>query len=153
MEEISRKRRILFVHSNDGNHKSRRTASKLLDSRVRRHVMIDIGASRRKPSKDLQFATIVWSLAETPKPQPSTRRSKDTTIRAEKSVTQAPTTGIVVPDIVPHAAPYVEPPILTTLSAFEKEWGEDWYSAYGFTLIMSTGKNAMTYGMLSLILL
>ncbi|KAK3723218.1 hypothetical protein LTR37_001941 [Vermiconidia calcicola] len=35
------------------------------------------------------------------------------------------------------------PPLLHRLSVFEKEWGEDWFSAYGFTLMMVAGKNAM----------
>ncbi|KAK2602916.1 hypothetical protein N8I77_009413 [Diaporthe amygdali] len=141
MEERSKKRRLLFLHANEGNHTSRRTRSKSLDTKIRRHLMIDIGKSRRKPSKDLQFGTLVWPLARTPKTQPSISRGQDSTSR-DDDYSQAPTKDLVAP--ASYTAPYVMPPILYTLSAFEKEWGEDWFSAYGFTLIMVAGKNAMS---------
>ncbi|KAG4276762.1 hypothetical protein FPRO04_01260 [Fusarium proliferatum] len=35
-------------------------------------------------------------------------------------------------------------PRLHALAVFEREWGEDSFSAYGFTLIMTTGQNAMS---------
>lgn len=143
MEEPPNKRRLLFLHANDGNHTSRRTRSKSLDSRIRRHLMVDIGKSRRKPSKNLQFSTLVWPLAETSKTQPSTRRGEDS-ISQDEDHLQAATKELVAP--APYTAPYAMPPILYTLSAFEKEWGEDWFSAYGFTLIMVAGKNAIGSG-------
>lgn len=144
MEEPSKKRRLLFLHANDGKSTSRRTRSKSLDSRVRRHLMADIGKSRRKPSKDLQFVTLVWPLAETSETQPSTCRGEDSTSRHDDHL-QAPAKDLVAPNTAaPYTAPYVMPPILYTLSAFEKEWGEDWFSAYGFTLIMVAGRNAMS---------
>lgn len=148
MEEPSKKRRLLFLHANENNRNptSRRTRSKSLDSRVRRHLMIDIGKSRRKPSKDLQFVTLVWPLAETSKTQPSARRGEDSTSRDDDHL-QAPTKDLVAPDTAaPYTTPYAMPPILYTLSVFEKEWGEDWFSAYGFSLIMVAGKNAMGSG-------
>ncbi|KAG6360618.1 hypothetical protein INS49_011682 [Diaporthe citri] len=143
MEEPSKKRRLLFLPASDGNPTSRRTRSKSLDSRIRRHLMVDIGKSRRKPSKDLQFVTLVWPLAETSKTQPSTRRGEDSTSRDDDHL-KAPTKDLVAPDTAAtYTAPYAMSPILYTLSAFEREWGEDCFSAYGFTLIMVAGKNAM----------
>ncbi|KAI1026277.1 hypothetical protein LB504_011351 [Fusarium proliferatum] len=35
-------------------------------------------------------------------------------------------------------------PTLYAFAVFEREWGEDSFSAYGFTLIMTTGQNAMS---------
>jgi len=32
------------------------------------------------------------------------------------------------------------------MAVFERQWGEDWFSAYGFTLIMVSGKNAIDPG-------
>lgn len=108
--------------------------------------MADIGKSRRKPSKDLQFVTLIWPLAETSKAQPSTRRGEDSTSRDIDHV-QAPTKDLVAPDTAAtYTAPYAMAPILHTLSTFEREWGEDCFSAYGFTLIMVAGKNAMGSG-------
>ena len=146
MEEPSKKRRLLLLHANDGNLTSRRTRDKSLDSRVRRHLMVDIGKSRRKPSKDLQFVTLVWPLAETSEKRPSTRRGEGST-RQDGDHLQAPTKDLVAPDTAAsYTALYAMPPLLHRLSVFEKEWGEDWFSAYGFTLMMVAGKNAMGSG-------
>lgn len=146
MEEPSEKRNFLFLPPDHGKPTSRRTRSKALDSRVRRHLMVDIGKSRRKPSKDSQFVTLVWPLAETPKTQRSRRRGEGSTGRDDDQF-QAPTKDLVAPDTVaPYKPSYATPPILYTLSVFEKEWGEDSFSAYGFTLIMVAGKNAMSSG-------
>ncbi|KAK3369883.1 hypothetical protein B0H63DRAFT_440165 [Podospora didyma] len=99
MEKPQEKKRILFLHANTHNpsHTERRTRNKSLDSKVRRHLMVDIGKSRRKPSKAPQFDTLLTTA-----------------------------------------------PILHALSVFEKEWGEDWFSAYGFTLIIVAGRNALS---------
>lgn len=146
MAESSKKRRLLFLPPNDGNPASRRSRSKSLDSRVRRHLMVDIGKSRRKPSKDIQFVTLVWPLAENSNTQPSTHGGEDSASRDDDYL-QALTTRLVAPgSAVPCTSPYPMPPILYTLSVFEKEWGEDSFSAYGFTLIMVAGKNAMGSG-------
>ncbi|KAK3047060.1 hypothetical protein LTR09_011485 [Extremus antarcticus] len=104
--------------------------------------MVDIGKSRRR-SKDLPFVTIVWPLAEASRTQPSTLRGDDSTTRDVDRL-QACTKEMVAPEpATPYTPPYVMQPLLYTLSIFEKEWGEDWFSAYGFTLIMVAGKNAM----------
>lgn len=146
MEEPSKKRRLLFLPASDGKPTSRRTRSKSLDSRIRRHLMVDIGKSRRKPSKDRQFVTLVWPLAETSRTQPSTGRGEDSTSRDDDNL-QVPTKDLVAPDTTAtYTAPYAMSPILYTLSTFEREWGEDSFSAYGFTLIMVAGKNAMGSG-------
>ncbi len=145
MEEPTKKRRLLFLHAQDGNSTSRRIHNKSLDSRVRRHLMVDIGKSRRR-SKDLPFVTIVWPLAEASRTQPSTLRGDDSTTRDVDRL-QACTKEMVAPEpATPYTPPYVMQPLLYTLSIFEKEWGEDWFSAYGFTLIMVAGKNAMGSG-------
>ncbi|KPM45146.1 hypothetical protein AK830_g1318 [Neonectria ditissima] len=65
MESSTKKRRLLFLNTDPRNPTTQRgTRSKSLDSKVRRHLMVDIGMSRRKPSKTPQFDTFVWSLAE-----------------------------------------------------------------------------------------
>src|SRR4051812_48638998 len=69
MEGTPKKRRLLFLHSDTRNPPTQsRTRNKALDTKVRRHLMVDIGISRRKPSKAPQFETLVWSLAGTPTP-------------------------------------------------------------------------------------
>lgn len=105
--------------------------------------MVDIGKSRRKPSKDRQFVTLVWPLAEFSKTDPSTGTGEDSMSR-DDAQSEAPTKDLVAPDAAAtYTAPYAMSPILYTLSTFEREWGEDSFSAYGFTLIMVAGKNAM----------
>lgn len=149
MEERPKKRRLLFLPASDGNPASHRTRSKSLDSRIRRHLMVDIGKSRRKPSKDRQFVTLVWPLAEFSKTEPSIGTGEDSMSRDDdQSELEASTKDLVSPDAAatytaPYTAPYAMSPILYTLSTFEREWGEDSFSAYGFTLIMVAGKNAM----------
>ncbi|KAH7137524.1 hypothetical protein B0J13DRAFT_506182 [Dactylonectria estremocensis] len=135
MMEPPKKRRLLFLDANDATQ--RRTRSKSLDSKVRRHLMVDIGRSRRKPSKVPQFVTLVWPV-EMSMAQSSTREDEDSSSQDDHS--QAPTKDLVAPYTAPFTA---IPPIIHALSVFEKEWGEDMFSAYGFTLIMVAGKNAM----------
>lgn len=140
MMKPPKKRRLLFLHVD--NPTRRRTRSQSLDSKVRRHLMVDIGRSRRKPSKASPFVTLVWH-AETSRAQSNTRQGEDSTSREIRDdYAQAPAKDLVAP--YHNAAPYATPPILHTLSSFEKEWGEDSFSAYGFTLIMVAGKNAMS---------
>ncbi|KAJ4245812.1 hypothetical protein NW762_013936 [Fusarium torreyae] len=143
MDGKSNNRRFLFLHTEGGNPISRRTRSKSLDSKVRRHLMVDIGRSRRKPSKELQYVTSVWPLAEPFQTQLSTSRDENPKSQDDDH-SQAPTADLVKSDTTSSCTPpYATQPILYLLSVFEKEWGEDWFSAYGFTLIMVTGKNAM----------
>ncbi|KAH8595355.1 hypothetical protein B0O99DRAFT_155028 [Bisporella sp. PMI_857] len=145
MEGPAKKRRLLFLHADTRNPTTqRRTRSKSLDSKVRRHLMVDIGMSRRKPSKAPQFVTFVWSLAETSGALSSTGQGEHSTSRDVDHL-QVPVKDLVVPETAAqYTALYTAmPPILNALSVFEKEWGEDWFSAYGFTLIMVAGRNAM----------
>ncbi|KAH7161697.1 hypothetical protein EDB81DRAFT_683664 [Dactylonectria macrodidyma] len=145
MEGPPKKRRLLFLHADTRNPPTqRRTRSKSLDSKVRRHLMVDIGMSRRKPSKAPQFVTFVWSSAETSGALSSTGQGEHSTSRDVDHL-QVPAKDLVVPETAAqYTALYTAaPPILHALSVFEKEWGEDWFSAYGFTLIMIAGRNAM----------
>ena len=145
MEGPQEKRRLLFLHADTRNPSTqRRTRSKSLDSKVRRHLMVDIGISRRKPSKAPQFATIVWSLAETTGELSNTGQAEHAT-SGDVNYLQVPAKDVVVPETAgQYTALYTTaPPILHVLSVFEKEWGEDSFSAYGFTLIMVAGRNAM----------
>ncbi|KAK3384709.1 hypothetical protein B0T24DRAFT_690039 [Lasiosphaeria ovina] len=145
MEGPPEKRRLLFIHADTRNPTTqRRTRSRSLDSKVRRHLMVDIGMSRRKPSKAPQFVTSVWSLAETPGVVSRTGQGEHSTSRDVDHL-QVPAKDLVVPETAAqYTALYTAaPPILHALSVFEKEWGEDWFSAYGFTLIMVAGRNAM----------
>lgn len=145
MEGPPKKRRFLFLHADARNPTTqRRTRSKSLDSKVRRHLMVDIGRSRRRPSKAPQFDTLVWSLAETPGALSSTGQAAHSTSRDVRHL-PVPAKDLVVPEAAAqYAALYTATsPILHALSVFEREWGEDWFSAYGFTLIMVTGRSAM----------
>lgn len=145
MEGPPKKRRLLFLHADTRNPTTqRRTRSKSLDTKVRRHLMVDIGMSRRKPSKAPQFVTFVWSLAETSEALSSTGQGEHSMSR-DVDHSEVPAKDLVVPETAArYTALYtVTPPTLHTLSVFEKEWGEDSFSAYGFTLIMVAGRNAM----------
>ncbi|KAK7594408.1 hypothetical protein V3481_005428 [Fusarium oxysporum f. sp. vasinfectum] len=89
--------------------------------------MLDIGKTRRKPSKDRQFVTLTWQTQKhTGKPESPKRRHYGHSKRPEECQATIST------------------PTLYALAVFEREWGEDSFSAYGFTLIMATGKNAMS---------
>ncbi|KAB5585214.1 hypothetical protein GE09DRAFT_946050 [Coniochaeta sp. 2T2.1] len=136
MMEPPKKRRFLFLHASEATQ--RRTYNKSLDSEVRRHLMVYIGRSRRKPSKIPRFDTLVWHInMSTTQSRTGEDGGSTSNRRAEDS--EASTKDVVAPD----AAPFTTMPILHALSVFEKEWGEDMFSAYGFALIMVTGKNAM----------
>ena len=140
--EPPKRKRFLFLHAESPTQ--RRTRSQALDSMVRRHLMVDIGRSRRKASKNSPFETLVWH-AETSKPQTNTHRGDHPTSgEMRDSYSHAPMRDLAAPTRT--AAPFVTPPILQALSIFEEEWGEDWFSAYGFTLIMVAGRNAISSG-------
>ncbi|KAK7416541.1 hypothetical protein QQX98_005145 [Neonectria punicea] len=146
MEAPPKKRRLLFVHADTRNQTTQRhTRSRSLDSKVRRHLMVDIGKSRRKPLKAPQFGTFAWSLAETSGVLSSTGQGEPSTSRDVDHL-QVPAKDLVVLETAAqYTAIYTAtPPILHALSVFEKEWGEDSFSAYGFTLIMVAGRNAMS---------
>lgn len=145
MEAPPKKTRLLFLNANTHNFTSqRRTRSKSLDSKVRRHLMVDIGISRRKPSKAHQFDTLVWSPAGNSGALSSTDKGENSTSR-DVAHLQVPAKSLVAPETsAQYIALYIAtPPTLHALSVFEKEWGEDSFSAYGFTLIMVAGRNAM----------
>jgi hypothetical protein len=157
MEGPPKKRRLLFLHADTRNPPTqRRTRNRSLDSKIRRHLMVDIGMSRRKPSKAPQFDTFVWSLAETSGPLSNTRPTGQAERSTRQNVdhVQVPAKALAVPETAAqYTALYpATPPILYALSVFEKEWGEDWFSAYGFTLIMIAGRNAMGSGKDTLVL-
>lgn len=136
------KKRFLFLHTN--NHSRNHTRVRSFDSAARRHVMVDIGRSRRKPSQPTPFWTFVWQ-ADTTKAHSNNRKlNHPKSRRSEK-----PSRGIGKKSFAIDRIAAVCPaaPILHTLSIFEREWGEDSFSAYGFNLIMVAGKNAMSSSM------
>jgi hypothetical protein len=146
MEKHPAKKRLLFVQV-DGRKLAHRERprSKSLDSRIRQHVMIDIGKARRKPANASEFVTTVWSLKETSEASSSTglgEHSESGDIRHVRGTARDP----FIPKIAAqHLAPRaVMPPFIHTLSVFERDWGEDSFSAYGFTLIMVAGRDATT---------
>ena len=144
MEMYPKNTRLLFLHGDTRNPTTqRRTRSKSLDSKVRRHLMVDIGMSRRKPSKGPRYVTFVWSLAKTSGQLLSAGQGEHSTSR-DVDYSHFPEKDLVVPETAAQytALDTAMPPILHALSVFEREWGEDWFSAYGFTLIMATGRNA-----------
>ena len=128
-----KERRLLFVNADTQNPPTQSTRSKALDSQIRRHLMIDIGKSRRNASKAPQFGTFEWSLdesTETNASRPPTSTSQD--VDRVRNLAAQNVTPIIN-----------KPPILQAMAVFERQWGEDWFSAYGFTLIMVSGRNAI----------
>ncbi|KAL9571671.1 hypothetical protein ACKAV7_004313 [Fusarium commune] len=95
--------------------------------------MRDIGEARRKPPKDRQFVTLTWQ----------TRKNINTQESPKSRYYGNPKTPEECQTALDMTSPYSTTPIIHALAVFEKEWGEDSFSAYGFTLIMATGKNAM----------
>ncbi|KAF5714764.1 hypothetical protein FGLOB1_3326 [Fusarium globosum] len=89
--------------------------------------MLDIGRARRKPSKDHQFVTLTWQAQKHTGKQESPKRRHYGHSK------------------IPEKFQFtISTPRLYALAVFEREWGEDSFSAYGFTLIMTTGQNAMS---------
>lgn len=146
MESRQEVRRLLFVHvdiRDPTRTTRRRTRSKSLDYMVRRHLMVDIGKSRRKPPKAPQFVALEWSLAESFRSgAPS---SADQGEHSTSQDVDPPASELVVPETVADSTTLsaTTAPIIHVLSIFEKEWGEDRFSAYGFALIMVAGRNAL----------
>ncbi|CZR39427.1 uncharacterized protein FPRO_04324 [Fusarium proliferatum ET1] len=127
MNKPSEKKRLLFINANENNFHSRRNRHKSVDSEARRHVMLDIGRTRRKPSKDRQFVTLTWQAQKDTGKQESPKRRHYGLFETPEKFQVTMST-----------------PRLHALAVFEREWGEDSFSAYGFTLIMTTGQNAMS---------
>lgn len=145
MERHPKKRRLLFLHADTRNPPTqRRTRSKSLDSKVRRHLMVDIGMSRRKPSKAPQFNTFVWSLSNPSEALSSSCQGEDSASRDFNHLQVPAKDSAALETSAQYTALYPSTlPILHALSVFEKEWGEDSFSAYGLTLIVVAGRNAM----------
>ncbi|KAM7190497.1 hypothetical protein V8F33_009480 [Rhypophila sp. PSN 637] len=151
MESRQEHRRLLFlpVDVRDPTRTTRRrTRSKSLDYKVRHHLMVNIGKSRRKPPKAPHFVTLEWSLAE------STGLEAPSSVgQGEHSASQdvdhdhlhVPANDLVVPETADEYTTLsaTTVPIIHALSVFEKEWGEDRFSAYGFALILVAGRNAL----------
>ena len=143
------KHRFLFVHAGDTSSTSR--PSKSLDSEICYHIMLKIGKSRRKWLKKLLFVIREWRLTEALVTQPISHNGGYPT-NEDNIPMPAPSTDLVLPNTVAlepttqYAVMSPVPSILHALSTFEKEWGEDSYSAYGFTLMMMVGKNASSLG-------
>ncbi|KLO79828.1 uncharacterized protein LW93_7272 [Fusarium fujikuroi] len=127
MDKPSETKRLLFINTNENNFHSRRNRHKSIDSEARRHVMLDIGRARRKPSKDRQFVTLTWQAQKDTGKQESPKRRHYGLFKTPEKFQVTMST-----------------PRLYALAVFEREWGEDSFSAYGFTLIMTTGQNAMS---------
>ncbi|TXC09944.1 hypothetical protein FocTR4_00004877 [Fusarium oxysporum f. sp. cubense] len=127
MDKPPEEKRLLFINTNENNFPPRRNQHNSIDSEVRRHVMLDIGKARRKPSKDRQFVTLTWQAQKHTGKQESPKRRQ---YGHSKTPEECQAT--------------IGTPTLYALAVFEREWGEDSFSAYGFTLIMATGKNAMS---------
>jgi hypothetical protein len=145
MDRTARERRLLFVNADTSSLTTRRRSrSKALDSRIRRHLMADIGISRRKPPKTPQAGTVEWSLQDPPEAADSTGRAVEQPTDRDEHRLHVPVKTIAAPGVLePRIA---ATPILDALSVFEREWGEDRFSAYGFTLIMVAGRNATRSG-------
>lgn len=147
--ELSEKERFLFVHAGNASFTSR--PNKSLDSEIRRHVMVKIGKSRRKRPTKLPFIIREWRSTEALVTQPRAHNGGYSTnkdnIRMPALSNDLPNTVALEPT-TQYAVMSPVPSILHALSAFEKEWGEDSYSAYGFTLMMMAGKNASSPGKL-----
>ncbi|TVY79837.1 hypothetical protein Focb16_v009302 [Fusarium oxysporum f. sp. cubense] len=127
MDKPPEEKRLLFINTNENNFPPRRNQHNSIDSEVRRHVMLDIGKARRKPSKDRQFVTLTWQTQKHTGKQESPKRRH---YGHSKTPEECQAT--------------ISTPTLYALAVFEREWGEDSFSAYGFTLIMATGKNAIS---------
>ena len=144
MDQEALKKRLLFVHADV--HKpvnQQRARSKRLDKEIRRHLMVDIGRARRKPPRAPQYDTHVWSLSRT-SASPNYADPTDMWATLGSKRPQDPSNdNIAAEEGSQITAPFIATsPWLHALSVFEREWGEDSFSAYGFTLIMVAGNNA-----------
>ncbi|KAF4556694.1 Hypothetical protein D9617_1g085730 [Elsinoe fawcettii] len=133
MTSAQRGREYMFVHMD--NASTRRGRDKPLDPSVRRHVMTDIGKTRRKKSKTLEYDTLVWQLQTDLPPQQGGPGAPASAGDVRQSTSAASHTLIACRSIDALA-------VEQALSMFERQWGEDMFSAYGFILFMNVGKNA-----------
>lgn len=132
---------FLPVHGYAKNRQQHRS----LDSKVRHHLMVGIGKARRKPTRVTPYVTLVWQSTAAKEQQPVPDLEQDVTHGAIKeNKTRRSTTPANA-----HALELTAAPVVRMLSVFEKEWGEDWFSAYGFSLLMMSAQNVGSAGMTS----
>jgi len=116
---------LLFVNLNGPTRVRRR--DRVLDSNIRRHIMVDIGRARRKPPRNPQFDFIV------PLPPTGTttkEKCRDPNVSAKTNQHHWPEAHLV--------RPFWDQQPLTVLN---QQWEMDKFSAYGIILMMTLRKN------------
>jgi hypothetical protein len=106
--------------------------------------MVDIGISRRKNGGG-GFHSVEWYVEDTPE-APSCAAQAEYPMPSK--CIQAPAASVMFAEAVTDwlAPNLATMPTLDLLTAFEGEWGEDSFSAYGFTLMMVLGESALHSG-------
>lgn len=108
----SKQQRLLWVHSTEPTSVRRRDKTTM--TKIRRHIMKDIGISRRKPQQNPQFVVKIGS-PDSPTSLP---------MNYENSL----------------VSPFWSQ---DPLSVLEQQWGMDTFSAYGMSLLAAEGKRLL----------
>lgn len=130
--EPSGKRPLLFVHSNGPTHVHHRDKS--VETKIRRHVMVDIGRARRKPPRNPTIDIILHL------PTSAEKEHINSNGNVSDKTSRNHITPVSVDDwaVAPLALPFWDQHPLAVL---EKQCGMDMFSSYGITLMMAEGKN------------
>lgn len=113
MSPPKQQQRLLWVHCTEPTGARRRDKPTM--TKIRRHVMEDIGLSRRKPKRNPQFAIEAGS----PPPPPASADHLEVNAPLPPFWSQDP------------------------LDFLEQQWGMDTFSAYGLCLLAAEGKRLL----------
>lgn len=131
MESLG-KRSLLFVHSSGPTHVNHRDKS--IKTKIRRHIMVDIGRARRKPPRNPKIDNILYL----PTNLEEERVDSNGNVSDKASRNRLIAKSMDDWTVAPLALPFWDQHPLATL---EKQCGMDMFSAYGITLVLAEGRN------------
>lgn len=153
-------RDLIFLPANtNGSRTTARTYDRTLDSKIRRHLMSQVGKTRQATPKFHDYTTLIWALEEKRPRRMHQKSARETHVdlrcqsRLRTQNGSAPQSSggddpqMNKKDQIESLTSALTTPVLHKLAIFEREWGEDKFSAYGFTLLVVAGKNALHSGM------
>ena len=131
MKPATSKRPFLFVHSSGPTHVHHRNKS--LETKIRKHVMIDIGKARRKPQRNPRFETILHLPDTSTQGHVDFEGTDSTTAKGDQHSTMSPNDCAVIALVPPFGDQH-------PLAVLEKQCGMDRFSAYGITLMLAENR-------------
>ncbi|KAL3439957.1 hypothetical protein BJX65DRAFT_315267 [Aspergillus insuetus] len=127
---------LLFVHSNGPTHAHQRDEA--VKTKIRQHIMLDIGRARRKRPRNPKVEVVMQPLADEdvdhhsapPAKIPLKHRAHDRCTRCHYRPLEDATAAPVFPF-------WSQNPLVI----LERHWGMDMFSAYGIAFVMTEGAN------------